>query len=229
MLRSARQIIGWTALALGGSAGIVRDLLVDDQSWQVRHLTIETLPLAHVRNALVSPRAVRRLNDERQRVELTLEQWQVAAAPDIEYDPPIAVQQEQAHYDTVAWRYWQRPSQSGEATATGPALQSSEVLAPRTRARQTNDPNLRSVAVMTGYPVIGHERVIGTIDDFVLDDESWRIGCLVIAGHSAMSTMAVEHIVAIDWTASEMHVDLTELSPATPYDADNPSCRAEAA
>lgn len=99
MPRSAREIIGWTVSARGGPAGIVRDLLVDDGTWRVRHLVVETLALSRARHALVAPQAVRRLNKERQ-----IEQSEVSTVSDIECDPPIAVQEEHLHHDTAGWR-----------------------------------------------------------------------------------------------------------------------------
>lgn len=229
MLRSAGEAIGWTALARGGPAGVVRDLLVDDGEWRVRYLTIETLSLAHVRHALVSPEAVRRLNEGRRRVELSLEQWEVSAAPDIEYDPPIAVQQEQLHYDTVGWRYYLGHPQDPQATAASAAQLG--VLAPRTRARQSNDPHLRSIAVMTGYRVIGRDDKIGVLRDFVLDDQTWHIGCLVVEGPQGTIAVPVDRISSIDWAASEVRLDLTndQAAAVAPYDVDSPACDERAA
>lgn len=229
MPRSGRGIIGWTVLAHGGPAGIVRDLLVDDRDWRVRHLTVETLSLAHVRHALVSPKAVRRLNDERGRVELSLELWEVAAAPDIEYDPPIAVQQEQLRYDTVGWRYYLGQPEAAEAS-TAKAVQDRN-LVPRTRARQSSDPHLRSVEVMSGYPVNGQDGRIGVLRDFVLDDQTWRIGCVVVEASGGAVGVSVGRISAIDWAQSELHVDLTQAQAAAmaPYDSDGPGCEDGAA
>ena len=228
MLRSARGIIGWTASARGGPAGVARDLLVDDRQWAVRHLTVETTSLAHVRHALVSPKAVRRLNDERRRVELSLELWEVSAAPDIEYDPPIAVQQEQLHYDTLGWRYYLRPPEAAEATTTA-ARQGA--LAPRTRARQSNDPHLRSVEVMTGYRVEGKDGGIGSLRDFVLDDETWQIGCVVVEGPTGGVAVSVTRVRAIDWVRSEMGLDLTQeqVAAMAPYDSGDARCQDSAA
>ena len=228
-MRSARELIGWTALARGGPAGIVRDLLVDDRRWRVRHLVVETLSLARVRHALVSPKTVRRLNDERRRVELSLEQWEVSAAPDIDYDPPIAVQQEQLHYDTLGWRYYLRQPQAPEATIAATAQRG--VLAPRTRARQSNDPHLRSVAVMSGYPVEGQDGRIGVLRDFVLDDQTWQIGCVVVEARAGDVAVSVERVGAIDWTRSVMYVDLTQARVAAmaPYDPGDARCEDSAA
>ena len=139
MLRSAREIIGWKVVARGGPAGVVRDLLVDDRTWRVRHLIVETLSLSRVRHALVSPQAVRRLNRDRQRVEFSLELWEVSAAPDIEYDPPIAVQQQQLHYDTVGWRYYLSEPRTTEASATS-AEQASSFTAHPYRPEQRPPP-----------------------------------------------------------------------------------------
>ncbi len=232
MLRSARNIISWAAVARGGPVGVVRDFLVDDRQWTVRHLTVETSKLAHERHALVSPRAVKRLDEERKRFELSLEQWEVAAAPDIEYDPPIAVQQEQSSYDVFGWRYyWQRPAGSIEGKPTATTSPPAAPLSHRTRAHLEADPHLRSVVVMTGYRVIGPDEEIGVIEDFVLDDETWQIGCLVVRNADTKIAVRVRHITAIDWPASEMLTDLgkAQVAVVEPYDADSPSCRGLAA
>ena len=205
MDRSAQEIMGWTAAARGGPAGVVRDLLVDDRDWEVRYLTVETLSLARVRHALVLPRAVRRLNAERRRFELSLEQWEVAAAPDIEYDPPIAVQQEQASYDARGWRYYLREP---EAVAPAPAGEIGIGMPPRTRARQSNDPHLRSLAVMTGYAVDGSDGPLGPLRDFVVDDKRWRVVSLVVGGALGVA-VPIERVSAVDWATSLVRVSLS--------------------
>lgn len=227
MLRSARDIIGWSAIAHGGAVGVIRDLLVDDRQWNVRHLTVETSNLAHRRHVLISPRAVRRVNGERKRFELSLDQWQVAAAPDIEYDPPVAVQQEQKYYDAFGWRYyWQRPAGSMEGRPTPAASRPVAALAPRTRAPQEADPHLRSVVVMTGYRVKGLDEKIGVVEDFLVDDQSWQIGCLITRNPAAGIAVPVKLITTIDWATDEIHVNLTKTQAAVAdrYAADNPSC-----
>ena len=229
MPRNARDVLGWTVSARGGPAGVVRDLLVDDREWRVRHLIVETLSLAHVRHALVSPRTVRRLNDERRRVELSLDLWEVSAAPGIDYDPPIAVQQERLQYDTVGWRYYLRQPPAAEATTVA-AVQRGP-LAPRTRARQSSDPHLRSVEVMSGYPVEGQDGRIGVLRDFVLDDQAWKIGCVVVEVPSGAIAVPVARITAIDWALSEMRTDLTQALAAAmaPCDSKDPACEGSAA
>jgi sporulation protein YlmC with PRC-barrel domain len=223
MLRHARDVIGWTVSARGGPAGVVRDVLVHDRRWNVRHLVVETAPPARVRHALISPNVVRRLNDDRRRVELAVEQWEVSAAPDIEYDPPIAVLQEHMRYDTLGWRYYVRKPQ---AAPVWPAQEEPDPLPPRTRAQTTGDSHLRSVAVMSGYSVQGNDGKVGVLRDFVLDDQTWQISCLVVEAPEGDVAVSVDHIRTIDWERSEIQLDVTHdrLALHEPHDASSPRC-----
>jgi hypothetical protein len=227
MLRNAGDIIGWTAMAQDGPVGVVRDLLVDDRQWSVRHLTVETSSLARERHVLLSPRAVKRLNAERERFELSLRQWQAAGAPEIEFDPPIQVQQEQLSYDAFGWRYyWRRPAGSMEGQPAARTRRPADPPAPRSRDQREADPHLRSIVVMTGYHVVGADGAIGVVEDFVLDDETWRIGCLVVGYEAAKVAVPVRHIAALDWATSEMTLDLAkaQVIGADAYNAESPGC-----
>jgi hypothetical protein len=61
-LRSAAEVTGYQALAVDGTAGRVRDFLVEDGTWQIRSLIVETDDPIHVETATVPTRAVDRID-----------------------------------------------------------------------------------------------------------------------------------------------------------------------
>jgi uncharacterized protein YrrD len=86
-LRSGRTLIGNHIQAADGDIGHVDDLIVDDESWAIRYLRIDTSNWIGGRAVLVPQRALRGVNWLESKVSVALTRDQVRNSP--EYDPSL--------------------------------------------------------------------------------------------------------------------------------------------
>jgi hypothetical protein len=111
-LRSANEVTGYYIQAEDGDIGhvedlLVEDLLVEDESWAVRYLIVDTKNWWPGKKVLVAPQWVRGIDWAREQVAIDLTREQIKAAP--EYDPATTVDRTYeerlyGHYDRP--RYW---------------------------------------------------------------------------------------------------------------------------
>jgi hypothetical protein len=84
-LRSARAVVGSYVAATDGDIGHVEDLLIDEASWTIRHLVVDTRNWLPGRRVLVDPGRLRAVDWVDRRIVLDLSRREVEASP--EYDP----------------------------------------------------------------------------------------------------------------------------------------------
>jgi hypothetical protein len=83
-LRSSKEVIGYHLQATDGELGHIEDFLVDDQSWAIRYIGVDTRNWWFGRNVLVAPEWIREVSWEHRKVYVDLTRQSVKAAP--EYD-----------------------------------------------------------------------------------------------------------------------------------------------
>ncbi|WP_029918009.1 PRC-barrel domain-containing protein [Pelobacter seleniigenes] len=91
-LRTSDEVSGYNLEAEGGSVGHVEDLILDDQTWTVRFLEIDTRNWLPGRHVLISPAWVEKIDWSKQRVQVKLSHQLVKSAP--EYDSSQLVSRE---------------------------------------------------------------------------------------------------------------------------------------
>jgi sporulation protein YlmC with PRC-barrel domain len=103
-LYSMRDTQGYTIEATDGTIGHVDDLLVDDQSWEIRYLLIDTGNWLPGRKVLFSPRWVNSVDWSDGRVYVNVSKAQVKESP--EYDPAHPLEQP---YESELHRHYGYP------------------------------------------------------------------------------------------------------------------------
>jgi hypothetical protein len=103
-LRSAGDVNGYYIAATDGDIGHVEDLLVDDDSWAVRYLIIDTKNWWPGRKVLISPRWVQSISWHDQQVHLDMTRAQIKESP--EYTPQMFVDRD---YETKLHGHYDRP------------------------------------------------------------------------------------------------------------------------
>ncbi len=230
MLRTARQVKGYTLGARDGEIGRAKDFYFDDQNWAVRYLVADTNKWLPGRQVLLSPFALRGFRDTEKLLNVDLTRDQIKASPSIDEDMPITRQYEVHYHQYYNWPfYWQGGGLWGpDAYPLAPVT----MPAPETTAtpKPTGDPHLQSTEATTGYRIHAHDGDIGHLEDFLIDDQEWRIRYLEInTGHwwaGRKILVSPEWISAIDWQQSSVRVDLDretikgapEYEPGKPVD-----------
>jgi uncharacterized protein YrrD len=108
-LRSARAVTGYHLHATDGDIGHVADFLVDDQSWAIRYMIVDTTNWWPGKKVLVAPAWIKRVDWAQSKVHVTLTRAKIQTSP--EYDPTRAVKRAYEtrlhdHYGQPPYWYW---------------------------------------------------------------------------------------------------------------------------
>ncbi|HEY1757602.1 MAG TPA: PRC-barrel domain-containing protein [Bryobacteraceae bacterium] len=177
MLRSLDSMLGSSIVAIDGEIGKVFNVLFDDRSWAVRYLVVETGSWLTRRKVLLSPAVLARPNWTERTIAVRLTREQVQSSPDIDADQPVSRQQELAMIRHYRW----------------PGYMDAEPGFPQTEAGESGDPHLRSAREVANYQVDAEDGPLGTIADFIIDDDGWEILDLVVDAQSSLN----EHKVLV--------------------------------
>ena len=107
-LRSVDEVTGYGIRAKDGEIGHVEDFIVDDESWVIRYVVVDTRKWLPGRKVLVLPSHVRALSVGEREAEVDLTREQVKASPEYEPDRPITRAYESRLYDVYGRAvYWE--------------------------------------------------------------------------------------------------------------------------
>jgi sporulation protein YlmC with PRC-barrel domain len=103
-LRSAREIRGYQIRATDASAGQIEDFLIDDETWEIRYLVVDTASWWKGKKVLVAPRWTRSISWADGIVLLDLSQEAIKKSP--EWNPNARINQE---YEARLYDYYGQP------------------------------------------------------------------------------------------------------------------------
>jgi hypothetical protein len=104
-LHSARDVIGHYVQAADDDIGHVEDFLVDEVTWAVRYLVVDTGNWLPGRKVVISPAWIERVSWEDSRVYVDLRRSEVEAAPP--YDPGVPLERA---LETRLYDHYRRPT-----------------------------------------------------------------------------------------------------------------------
>ncbi len=220
MIRSAKQTIGYTVQAQDGEVGKIVDLYLEDKEWIYRYLVVDTGGWLNGRVLLISPASISekgwadgsvRLNDTRERLK---------NSPDINTKAPVS-----RHVEMEFHRYYGFPFYWGGDAIWGPgmtpgALAAAAMIAPVLEQEEQQveseigdeESHLRSTEAVAGYTIHARDGDVGHVDDFVFDDESFRINFIVVDTSKWLAGKKViippTWVTRVDWASREVWVDL---------------------
>jgi hypothetical protein len=231
MLRSTTGLVGFTISASDGDIGRVEGLYFDDQHWTVRYFVVDASRWLTGRRVLVSPVCVRCPDWERRRLPVALTRAQVQASPAMETHRPISRQFETAFSEYYGIPcYW--PTYVGAAPhpLTPPAVPrrvASEIEA-HLEQREAEDQHLRSTEEVRGYYLRATDGGIGHVEDFLVEDLTWRIRYMDVDTRNwwpgKRVLVALEWVEDVSWQHSAVFVALScdTIRTAPPYDPARP-------
>jgi hypothetical protein len=158
---------GWTVHALDGEMGRVEELLFDDEYWSVRYVVVETGNWLSQRKVLISPLAFTMLDAEKKTIHVNLTQEKVKNSPDVATDPPVSRQWETNYSDYYDWPYYWGKSDPARSHGDDEKLDHAAA-------------HLRSTNEVIAYTVLATDGNLGHIDDFLIDDVSWKVAYLAV-------------------------------------------------
>jgi sporulation protein YlmC with PRC-barrel domain len=240
MLRNSKDLEGCAIGATDGTIGEVKDLYFDDEAWVIRYLVVSTGAWLANRKVLISPFALSQPQWALKLLRASITKEQVKNSPDIDTDRPVSRQHEVQYLEYYRYpSYWQGAflwgvgpnpnlmpmgTEDGSADPQGQA----EPSGVETRARQKDDPHLRSCNALMKYHVHASDGDIGHVQGLLVDDETWAIRYLIVntsnwwVGHQVL--LASQWINDVNWFSCNVTVDLPRetLKGAPLYDAASP-------
>jgi hypothetical protein len=230
MLMAGSALEGYAIEAMDGRIGTVKDVLFDDQIWRVRWLVVDAGTWLTGRMVLIHPSCVLKADYVRQALSVSLTMAQVKDSPTIEQDRPVSQQMESSPYDYYGWDPVWGGSIFGGGTMTqafgspyGAGLAVREPILATAR-REDDDPHLRSVYAVTGYHIRAKDGVIGHVENFLVDDESWGVRYLIVdtrnwrPGHHVLISPAAVTDMNRSSRQVELDVSCDQVRESPPWD-----------
>jgi len=103
-LRSVNEMCGYHIQATDNEIGHVEDFIMDDESWAIRYMVVDTLNWLPGRKVLVTPMWITAVSWADRKVSVNLSREQIKDCP--EYDPAIPVNRE---YEEQLYDFYGRP------------------------------------------------------------------------------------------------------------------------
>ena len=230
MLRSAREINGYTLLASDGEIGTCNDFLFDDRDWVVRYMVANTRKWLPGRKVLVSPASLGEPDWSSRLFPVNLSREQIKESPALDDNAPVSRQYERSFYEFLGYGlYWEgtglwgaRPDPAG---IVHPVPRIGE---PPLSDQEVQEGHVRSMNEVHGYEIHGSDAQVGVVEDFVIDDSDWAIEWLVVDTRKWLPGKKVlispEWIESVDWVASRVDIAMTagQIRNSPEYDPEFP-------
>lgn len=222
-LHRLKQLQHYTLLATDGEIGKMEEVYFDDSNWCVRYLVVNTGGWLMGRRVLISPVAVGEIDEQDENLYIELSRDQIENSPPLTSDQPVSRQYEQEYLRYYGWPpYWQ----SDPFSDAGPSFDPRRSLPPLNDAwrDEKHDNHLRSSAQVSGYRIDAQDGEIGHVEDFVIDEQYWKIRYFEIdtrnwwpGKHVLLNPAWIERL---DWLEKTVTVDLSreDILTAPAYD-----------
>ncbi len=221
MQRSIKSLMGYTLGAADGEIGKVKDFYFDDNTWTIRFVIVETGNWLSGRKVLISPGSLIKPHSDSEVISVSLTTEQIKNSPDIDTEKPVSVQQEMNLYNYYPWEnYWGGSLWGGGMGTTGMMTRPSSTVEEAAEAeRHTHaaegdgNPHLRSTGTVKGYTIRAVDKAIGEVEDFIIDDRSWKIDFIVVDTGNWFPGKKVlispKWIKEVEWETSSVIVDIS--------------------
>ena len=222
MKRNINSLIGYAIGATDGEIGKVKEFYFDDLTWTVRYLVIETGNWLNSRKVLLSPQALLTPDWKNEVFPINLTKEKIKNSPNIDTEKPVSRQHEIEMYEYYPWTsYWGGGIWAGGMGISGVMIQDHHPLAGAVKSENSidtkdtdEDSHLRSTHNVTGYTKHAIDGKIGDVEDFIVDDTSWKLDFLIVdTGHWFPGKKALilpELVKEIKWDNSEVIINVSE-------------------
>ena len=222
MKRSINSLIGYTIGATDGEIGKVKEFYFDDLTWTVRYIIVETGNWLDGRKVLLSPQALLTPDWKNKVFPVNLTKEKIKNSPDIDTEKPVSRQHEIEMYHYYPWAsYWMGGMWGGGMGIAEMMTQPQPPFAGEVKTENSTDTkeadgdsHLRSTHKVNGYTIHAIDGKIGDVEDFIVDDSSWKLDYLVVdTGHwfpGKKVLISPKLVKGIKWDSSEVNIKVSE-------------------
>ncbi|MFT6369837.1 MAG: hypothetical protein ACJAWH_000918 [Maribacter sp.] len=187
MKRSINSLLGYTIKGADGEIGKVEEFYFDDRTSTIRYMVVKTGGWFFEKKVLISPEVFQKPEWESKTFSVNLTQEKIKNSPDIDTDKPVSRQQEdlmRGYYSWPGYIGYGIPGYAGFGIWGYPVTEErtlekeSEQL--KATALENDNPHLRSTKEVTGYDMHATDGEIGKVEDFIVEDATWKIHFLVV-------------------------------------------------
>lgn len=225
MLRSLELLRGTPIGAADGDGGTLEDALFEDETWAVRYLVMDVDPGMGTRRIAVSPMALEPSSPETPELRIRLTRAELERTPELKADEPVTRAWEHTYFRAFAWPpYWSGGAALwGAANTPGmPAMVPMPDPTPdigvgadgTEAAAEEQAAHLHFASGYRGYHVLDTDgQEAGQVDDFILDDQVWRVAYVAVSTGGWLGgkkvLVPVEDFHAGSWAESRVNTCLT--------------------
>jgi hypothetical protein len=233
MLRNIDYLTsGYTLTGKDGDIRRCKDFLFDDRYWTIRYMVADTGKWLPGRKVLISPVLLGKPDWLALSFPVDLTKEQIENSPPVDEHAPVSVQQERkmARYYGMPY-YWTGGAIWGEYILPLALRAVREQVAdtdPNGEEKDRADHHLRSTKEVIGYHIQATDGQVGHVEDFIVEDDTWRIRYLVVDTRNWLPGRKVIlsplWAVAVDWPGKKVHVDITreKVKSSPKYDSKAP-------
>jgi hypothetical protein len=222
MIRNLRDLIGFRVAATDIDVGTVRDFYFDDQAWKLRYFVADLDEAFGNRSVLLAPLTLSQPDMELHIIPAQVSSDKLMNSPDIDMNKPVSRQEEEQIYQYYDWPvYWNPVGGFGLGVGDLSSIPMMEMEADlREQSEETEvaqergeDPRLRSIDEVTGYHIMARDNSIGEVQDFLIEDNTWRIVYLLVDINGILPggkvILSPEWVERVSWSQSLIYVDLS--------------------
>lgn len=201
--------------------GHVRSFYIDDETWTVRYIVINTILSPEQKSAIITPIGIERIVLPERMITLSLKTDQILKSPEADDIMPLSREQEIEFSERYEWPvYWTNLSSSMPGVV--------EELADAKAGEEPENPknDLRDLNEMTSYHLSAQGSNVGVVDDFIIADETWHTAFVIVDTSPILPNRHVmlppRAISDIDWKQKSITTAMTagSVKKAPSYTAD---------
>ncbi len=233
MLRTTKEMLGYTVKGFDDTIGTVDDFFFLDDDFHIRYLVVQIGAFVFNRKVLITPDALGEPDWVSQQFPVNLTKKEIKGSPDIKTNRPISAMDLERLHDYYRWpKFWTplnpavSPPKGIKNDQQSPATNTIRLSIQK--QQQLTEPKLRSMREIIGYRVKASDGTAGRVIDTILNDQTWKFHYVVINTGSIFNHKKV--LLAVDWInlfqhrKSQIQVDMPvktiedspEFDPNTP-------------
>lgn len=213
MKHNMNSLIGYRISATNGVLGKIVDFYFDDKKWNIRYLVIETGNWLSGRKVLISSQEITKCDIEHQQFNLNLTMDQIRHSPNIDTQLPVTRQMEEILHRHHSWGfYWENfifvHEKAAEKVKVNPITEDLYAV-----DNSVYDIHLQSALKVSGYHIHAIGGEIGHLNDYIIDDQTWKITDVIVDTHKFTGgkkvVVNVTHVDALNWSVYEVFLDIS--------------------
>ena len=237
MLRSLKEITGYTLQETDDVIGTCKDFLFDDGLWVIRYMVADTGNWLKHHKVLITPGSLGEPDWQTERLPVKLSREQIEACPPLDTHAPVSREYEITYHEHFEIPfYWMGadfregiPGADGVISTVDDLPPIDEDMQDTTPANNNAEPRqglLRSAIEVMNYSISASDTDTGRVDDIIIDDSNWVIRYLAVDTGIIMPDRKVlintEWIESVSWEKECVYIDLTHeaVRECPPYDPD---------